>query len=199
MTNSTTSPEEDPPRPTWEDPYLEEVANRLMFSYDLEREFEVDDRTYEMYGIMQVESRTHIFHPLLNYGNHFSYDHLFVSTRSTVEVTDLEAHIELGHELADRWIATDEEHYNTDFTFVFLVSSITDEVTDFVESFELRKLLKLGYHGHYEINLVVVAPEREEIVASQNADVHRAFSTWKDVENVDRPGFIGRVLQSIRG
>lgn len=198
MSQDIDEPNEELPRPRWEDEYLEEVANRLMFSYDLERDHEVDDTVYTMYGIMQVESRTHILHPLINYGNHFSYDHLLVDRKAAVGVADLERQVELGHELADRWIVPDAEHYSTDFTFVTIVEEITDEARAYVESYEERNLLKLGYHGHYEINLILTAPAEEDIAASANADVHRAFATWRDVENIERPGFFGRVLQSIR-
>lgn len=170
-----------------------------MFNYDLEKDRTVDDTTYEMYGILEVESRTHVLHPLLDYGNHFSYEHLFVRRVDSVGIVDLESAIERGHDLADRWIVPDQEHYCTDLTFVFVTGSISDDVASFVPGFRDRNFIKFGYHGHYEINLVVVAPEIEAIVRSKNADVHRAFRTWGDVENVERPGLIGRILASLRG
>lgn len=189
---------EETPRPEWDDPYLEEVAKRVTYHYDLEKDRDLDGTVYDMYGLVQVESRTHIFHPLLNYGNHYSYEHFFAKRRRFISVSDLERQVELGHDLASRWIVPDEEHHNTDFTFITIVEEIPDDVRQFVESYQERNLLKLGFHGHYEINLIVVAPETESIAASGSADLHRAFATWQDVENPETPGFFGRVLRSIR-
>lgn len=190
--------DDEPPRPQWDDDYLDEVAGRLMFSFDLEKDRDVEGTRFDLYGLMQVESKTHIFHPLMDYGNHFSYEHLFVKRASHIDLDDIDRQIDLGHELASEWIIPDSEHYSTEFTFVSIVPEIPEAVADRVEAYKDRTLMKLGYHGHYEINLVVVNPADEEMNRSQNVDTHRAFRTWEDIENPERPGFIGRVLQSIR-
>ncbi len=189
---------EYPDVPDWNDDYLDRVSDRLMFNYDLERDRRVDGETYTLYGRMRIESQKQFLHRSINYANHDAAEHLFAARRPTVSVADLERAVERGHELADRWIEPDETHYGTDFTFAFVTDAVGDDVREFVSGFRDRTLLKFGYYGHYEINLVVVAPEAEEIVASRSADVAQAFALWDDVQ-VGSPGLLSRLLGRLRG
>lgn len=166
--------------PDWDD-YLDRVSDRLTVNYDLERDYRLPGRgeSFDLYGQMRLESHKRLVHPALNYANHASEEHLFVRRREAT-VQAVERHAELGHALADEWIDADEEHFSTDFTFVIVAPDIPEPVRAFVSGFEDRTLLKWGYYGHYEVNLVVVAPESEEAVASESADVARAFVLWRD-------------------
>ncbi|WP_224333403.1 hypothetical protein [Haloprofundus halobius] len=189
-----------PDVPDWEDEYLDRVSDRIMFNYDLEKDRTVRGRTFDLFGTMRVESQKHFFHQSLNYANHASEEYLFAQRRPSVTVTDVEALVSLAHELADdpQWLVADEEHYGTDFTFVLVLSAIPDDVREFVADHQSRNLLKYGYYGHYEVNLAVVAPDDEDIVASQNADVARAFALWSDVDPTQRGGLFARLLGRLR-
>ena len=74
---------------------------------------------------------------------------------------------------------------------MFVADRISEDVADFVEGFRDRTLLKFGYYGHYEVNLVVVAPGEERLVASEAADIAGAFRLWEPVETPDE-GFFSR-------
>lgn len=187
--------------PEWGDEYLDRVGANLMFSFDLEKSRTVRGRTYDLFGTMRVESEKHFFHPSLNYANHASEEYLFAQRRDDVTVADLEALASLAHDLADdpQWLVADEEHYGTDFTFVLVVPEIPEAVHDFVEGYSDRNLIKYGYYGHYEVNLAVVAPDDESVVASTNADVARAFALWGEPATTDEPdGLLGRLLGRLR-
>ncbi|EJN60009.1 hypothetical protein [Halogranum rubrum] len=186
--------------PEWDDEYFDRVGANLVFNYDLERDRTVRGRTFEMFGTMRVESEKHFFHPALNYANHASEEYLFAQRRTAVTVADLEALVEFAHELTDHpeWLVADEEHYGTDFTFVLVVPSIPDDVREFVDGYSDRNLLKYGYYGHYEVNLAVVAPDDETVVASENADVARAFTLWDAPSTDERGGFLSRLFGRLR-
>ncbi|MFB6123790.1 MAG: hypothetical protein ABEJ78_10070 [Haloferacaceae archaeon] len=168
--------------PVWEDEYVDRVSDRLMFNYDLERDRRVRGETFTLYGRLEMESRKQFFHPSITYGHHELYEHLLTARRDRVTVADLERLVDLGHDLADDWVDADEEHYSTEFTFAVVVPDVSDDVRSFVSGFSDRTLLKYGYNGHYEIHLVVAAPDREDVVASANADVDEAFRTWDTIE-----------------
>lgn len=168
--------------PTWPDDYLDRVSDRLLANYDLERDRAVGGERFELYGEMRMHSEKHFFHPALSYGRHHQTEHLFARRSGTVDVTELERLVALGHDLADEWVEPDERHFSTDFTFVSVVDAIPEAVRAFVEGFRDRNLLRYGYLGHYEVNLAVVAPDREELVASQQADVAEAFRLWDPIE-----------------
>ncbi|MFB6095528.1 MAG: hypothetical protein ABEJ71_03625 [Halodesulfurarchaeum sp.] len=185
-------------RPDWEDEYLDRVADRLMFNYDLEKDYAVAGDTFDLYGQLQIENQKHFFHPSLNYANHESVEHLFVRRVDSVVVSDLETLVELGHRLADEWIALEEEHFSTDFSFVVVVPEIGEDVRQFVTGFKDRNLLKFGFYGHYEINLAVIAPDEEVAVASTNADVVTAFRTWEDLETEDDPGLLQLISRRLK-
>ncbi|GGL34979.1 hypothetical protein GCM10009037_18260 [Halarchaeum grantii] len=187
-----------PARPEWEDDYLDEVAERLQYSFDLEREFALDGGVWDLYGELNLERQKYFLHPAISYGRHDSDEHLFVRRADAVSVADLEALVERGHRLADEWIEANERHYSTEFTFVLAAPEIPDDVRAFVSGFRERTLLKYGYFGHYEVNLVAVAPEREALVASEEADVADAFRTWRAPEERER-GLFGRVADAIFG
>jgi hypothetical protein len=82
-------------------------------------------------------------------------------------------------------VTPNEEHYGTDVTFVLVADRIPDEVAAFVDGFRDRTLLKFGYYGHYEVNLIVVSPDEESIVASEAAGVTDAFRMWERITEED--------------
>ncbi|PSP37869.1 hypothetical protein BRC71_07765 [Halobacteriales archaeon QH_7_65_31] len=182
-------------RPTFDDEYLDRVTERLMYSYDLERDRRAEGSRFELYGRLRIESRKQFLHESINYANQNVNEHLFVTRRESVSVADLEPAVELAHELADRgeWITADETHRSTDFTFVFVAPTLPDSVERFVRGFRDRTLLRYGYNGHYEVNLVVVAPEEESYVASEAADVWRAFALWAETDPDPEPGLLDRI------
>ena len=172
--------------PEWDDEYLDRVAERLMYNYDMERNRTVEGTTFPLYGHLRVENHKQFVHPAINWANHERREHLLVTRVDRPRRADLERLVDLGHDLADEWITADEEHFGTDFVFVVVAEELPAEIRSFVDGFRDRTLLKFGYYGQYEIRLVVVAPEAETSVASEGADVARAFELWRSPE--EAPG-----------
>ncbi|MFB6094335.1 MAG: hypothetical protein ABEJ77_05285 [Halanaeroarchaeum sp.] len=183
--------------PDWEDEYLDRVSDRLMFNFDLERDVSVGGRRFDMGGTMRIENEKHFLHPKLNYGNHETYEYLYARRQDGVTVADLEALVEDAHDVAEARVERTDDHFSTDVTFVLVVPSISPDVAEFVETYSGRVLLRYGFHGHYEINLVVVAPEERSVAHSENADVWRAFRTWEPIEEDEEPGLLGRIARRI--
>ncbi len=177
--------------PDWEDEYLDRVSDRLLYNYDLEKDHRAGGERWDLYGKLRVRSQKQFFHPALSYADHEAEEYLFARRESRPTVAELERLVDLGHDLADERVVPDEEHFGTDFSFVLVADEISDDVRSFVEDFRDRTLLKFGYHGHYEVNLVVVVPEAEDHVASEAADVVEAFTLWDDVTTPDE-GFLSR-------
>ncbi|GGL47937.1 hypothetical protein [Halocalculus aciditolerans] len=206
MAETTPEADADPdfePRPEWDDPYFDEVAERLQYHYDLERDYDLADyetawREWELYGKLDLERRKYFFHPKLSYGHHDTDEHLFARRVDAVTTDDLDALVDLGHRLADEWIVADERHYSTEFTFVLVAPGLPDDVAAYVDGFRDRTLLKYGYYGHYEVNLAVVAPDENAFVASEQAEVAAAFRTWEPLGEPDR-GLFGRIADAIFG
>lgn len=176
--------------------YLDRVTDRLEHSYDLEWDRRVHSESFGLYGRLQIEHRKQFLHPSITYADHGSQEHLFVQRMASVGRADLDRLVELGHTLADEWIDPDETHYSTEFTFALIASEIPESVRVFVDGFRDRTLIKFGYHGHYEVNLVVVAPDRQDFVASTNADVGTAFAPWHPGES--GTGWFDRLVDRIR-
>ncbi|AUV83699.1 hypothetical protein C2R22_20305 [Salinigranum rubrum] len=183
--------------PAWDDEYVDRVSDRIMFNYDLEKDVTVRGEPFTLRGELRMESHKQFFHPAITYGHQHAYEHLFLTERGPVRVSDIDRFVDLGHTLADEWVDADEEHYATDFTFVAVADAISDDVRDRVASFEERTLLRYGYNGHYEIHLAVVAPEDEDLVVSRNADVVDAIRTWEPIES--DAGFVSRLKQRLFG
>ena len=183
--------------PDWDDEYVDRVADRLVFNYDLERDVTTRGERFGLYGRMMIESQKHFFHPALSYANHGSAEHLFCRRTNRAAVTECERLVALGHDLANERIDADEEHYSTDFTFVLVTSAVPDDVQEFVSGFRDRTLLKYGYYGHYEINLVVAAPQEKEIVASREAHVEEAFRLWDPIKK-EKPGLLDLIARRLQ-
>lgn len=179
--------------PVWEDEYLDRVSDRLFQRYDLERDYEAGGERFELYGRMEVHTQKHFLHPSVSYAHHESVDHLFASRREDVTVGDLEALVDLGHDLAGEWIDPDPEHYGTSFSFVLVVPELPESVREFVGGFSERELLKFGYHGHYEVHLAVAAPPEEAYVDSADTDIGRAFALWAPATE-EKPGLFERLF-----
>ncbi|QRV13948.1 hypothetical protein [Haloterrigena salifodinae] len=177
--------------PDWDDEYLDRVSDRLMYNYDLEKNHRVDGERWDLYGELRVLSQKQFFHPALSYADHETEEYLFARREPRPTIAELERLVDLGHELADERVVPDEEHFGTDFTFVLVANGMSDDVREFVAGFRDRTLLKFGYHGHYDINLVVVVPDLEDHVASEEADVAEAFTLWDNVNTPDE-GLLSR-------
>ncbi len=180
--------------PVWDDEYLDRVSDRLFSNFDLEKDRTVGGERFELYGRMEMHTQKHFLHPSLSYAHHQTVEHLFATRRGTITVEDLQRYVEFAHDLADEWIEANEEHYGTDFTFAFVVPEIPEPVLEFVDGFEDRTMLRYGYYGHYEVNLVVAAPEAQAVVRSESADVGRAFALWESVDDGRKKGLLRRLL-----
>ena len=102
--------EEDPDVPHWDDEYVDRVSDRLMFNFDLEKDYAVDGRTFTLYGEMHMHHQKHFFHPVLSFAHHDTFEHVFVCHEAGVTVGDLKSLVGRGHDLAEEWIDADEEH-----------------------------------------------------------------------------------------
>jgi len=178
MSGPETRPEDVP---TFDDEYLDSVATRLMYHYDLDRDRTVDGRRFELYGEMHVLHERHAVHPKLTFAHHEATEYVFATRIDRPTVAAFERFEAFGERLAEEWIDADEDHYSTDFTFVAVATELPESLREYLASYENRTLLKYGYFGHHEINLVCVVPERETSVASANADVEQAFRTWEPI------------------
>ncbi|WP_121741342.1 hypothetical protein [Natronorubrum halophilum] len=183
--------------PDWDDEYVDRVSDRLMHNYDLEKDYALEGERFTLYGRMALSSKKHFLHPALSLAEHESTEHLFVRRVDAVDDRTLDRFVELGERLADEWIDPDEEHFSTDFTFVAIAPTIPEEIRERVSGFDGRTLLKYGYHGHYEINLAVVSPDGEELVASENADIAAAFQLWEPIEK-NEPGLLGLLSRRLQ-
>lgn len=183
--------------PDWDDEYVDRVSDRLFHNYDLERDYAVEGERFTLYGRMELVNKKHFLHPALSLAEHESTEHLFVRRVDSVDDRTLDRFVDLGERLADDWIDPDEEHFSTEFTFVAIAPSIPDAISERVAGFDGRTLLKYGYHGHYEINLAVVSPDTEDLVASENADVATAFRLWDPIET-DDPGLLGLLSRRLQ-
>lgn len=199
MSETTGSPDgtDDPDVPEWDDEYFDKVSDRLMYNYDLEKDYEVRGERFSLYGEMRMASQKHFFHPSIRFGYHESTEHVFARRTDHVVIPDLEHYIALGKELADAWIEPDEQHFSTEFTFVSVTNHIDDSVRQFIENHRERTLIKYGYYGHYEIHLIVVAPGAEDIVASEEANVEAAFRLWDPIER-EEPGLLGLITRRLQ-
>ena len=181
--------------PGWEDEYVDRVSDRLVYSYDLEKDRRVRGERFDLYGRLEIENRKQFLHPSISYGHHEKIGHLFVRRVDRVSAADLDRLADLGEALADEWIEPDERHFETEFVFALVAPGIPDGVGEAVADLESRTLLSYGYHGHYWLRFVVAAPEEEAVVASPGADVASAFRLWSDggADGNERGGVLGRL------
>ena len=181
----TTEASASPDVPDWEDEYIDRVSDRLLYNYDLEKDYAAGGERFDLYGEMRMRSEKHFLHPALSYAKHHSTEHLFVRRDGRVTVADLERLVDHGHDLADEWIEADDRHFSTEFIYASVVDSIPEDVRAFVADYDDRTLLKYGLNGHYEVHLLVVAPEAESLVSSPEAHVEQAFRLWDPIEKED--------------
>lgn len=177
--------------PDYDDEYFDRVSDRLMYSYDLDADVVVEGERFDLYAEMRMRNQKQFLHPALSYADHDMMEHLFARRVRSPTVGELERLVEFAHDVADERVEGDERHYGTDITVVLVADRIPDDVADFVAGFRDRTLLKLGYYGHYEVNLVLVSPDDERLVASESADVAEAFRLWEPVEEREE-GFLSR-------
>jgi hypothetical protein len=180
--------------PDYDDEYLDRVSDRLLYSYDLDRDVVVEGERFALAAEMRMRSQKQFLHPALSYADHETNEYLFARRVDRPTVAELERLVALGHAIADERVEGDEEHYGTDVTFVVVAETIPAAVADFVDGFRDRTLLAFGYYGHYDVNLIVVAPDTERIVDSEAATVTDAFRLWEPVEPPEE-GFFSRLAK----
>ncbi|MFO8114124.1 MAG: hypothetical protein R6U01_01980 [Halorubrum sp.] len=177
--------------PDYDDEYLDRVSDRLMYSYDLDADVVVDGERFDLTAQMRMRNQKQFLHPALSYADHDVMEYLFARRVASPTVGELERLVEFAHGVADERVEGNEQHYGTDITVVLVADRIPESVAEFVDGFRDRTLLKFGYYGHYEVNLVVVAPDEERLVASEVASSAEALRLWEPVEKPDE-GFFSR-------
>ena len=189
----------DPPAdvPTLEDEYLQTISRRLVHNYDLEQDYRVRGESFALYGHMELHSQKHVLHSALSIAHHEAHEHVFLQRSKTLSQRAIDDAIELGHDLAEAWIDPNEEHYSTEFIFGFVVPEIPTDLASTVRDIDERTLLKFGYNGHYDIGIVLVAPETKQIVASESVDIVDALRTWEPIEQ-NNTGWLGRLARRLR-
>ncbi len=203
MSENPTEPADELPAeireaiPEWDDEYIDRVAHQLVYSYDLEKDHRLGGQRWDLYAEMRVVSHKQVLHPALSYADHETEEFVFLRREPRPTVDNLERLVELGHEVADERIVADEEHFETEISFVLLADELSDDVREYVSGFRDRTLLRFGYYGHYEINLVVVVPEEETQVASEVADIVNGVTLWEAEPDSDA-GFVSRVVDRFR-
>jgi hypothetical protein len=185
--------------PDWDDDYLDRVSDRLLSNFDMSKHARVGSYEFDLYGRMVIKNQKEFFHPALRYGYHESTEHLLVQRRPDATVADVEEFEAFAHALADDWIVDSDDHFETIFTFVLVVPEVREDVRDYVADYYERPLLKYGFNGHYQIKFVVVSPETETLVASEEADVWRAFQLWANVDDSLPDGVLGRIKAKLLG
>lgn len=198
----TSPPDPEPVQhevPDWADDYLDRVSDRLLSNFDMSKDATVGDYEFDLYGRMLIKNQKEFFHPALRYGYHESTEHLLVQRRERVTQADIDEFEAFAHALADDWIENSEDHFETIFTFVLVVPEVPEDVRQHVSGYRERPLLKYGFNGHYEINFVVVSPAEEDLIASTQADVWRAFQLWSNVDDGVPPGVFGRLKAKLLG
>lgn len=201
-TFDTSHPDPEPEQhvvPDWDDEYIDRVSDRLLSNFDMSKHANVGPYEFDLYGRMLIKNQKEFFHPALRYAYHESTEHLMVQRRDTVTADTIEEFENFAHALADDWIEPSEDHFETIFTFVIVAPRIPDDVHDVVDGYRERPLLRYGLDGHYEINFVVVAPDEEDLVHSQEADVWRAFQLWSNVDDGVPPGVFSRLKAKLLG
>jgi len=169
--------------PDYDDEYLDRVSDRLMYSYDLDADVVVDGERFDLAAEMRMRNQKQFLHPALSYADHDVMEHLFARRVADPTVAELERLVAFAHGVADERVEGNEQHYGTDVTVVLVADRISEPVAEFVDGFRDRTLLKFGYYGHYEVNLVVVAPGEERLVASEAASSAEALRLWEPVED----------------
>jgi len=182
--------------PEFDDEYIDRVAHRLVHHYDIEKEYRLDGRCWDLYAEMRVISQKQLLHPALSYADHETEEFVFLRREPRPTVSTLEQLVEHGHEIADERIVADEEHFETEISFVLLAEELSEDVREFVSGFRDRTLLRFGYYGHYEINLVVVVPDEQTAVASTVADIADGVTLWETERDDD--GVLSRVVRRLR-
>ncbi len=179
--------------PVWDDEYFDSVGLRLLHHYDLERDYVVEGERFELYGRLHVLHERHAAHPSLTFANHETEEYLFAKRIDRPTVADIDRLEALGEHLADEWVTANENHYSTDFTFTVVATELSDRVRERIDGYQNRNLLKFGYFGHYEINLIAVVPEKEMTIASKEADAEQAFRVWEPIVKRE-PGRLSRLI-----
>ncbi len=183
--------------PTWEDEYFQTVSRRLVHNYDLQRDYRVRGESFALYGHMELHSQKQFLHSALSIAHHEAHEHVFLRRAETASQQTIDRVIALGHDLAEEWIDADEEHYSTEFVFGFIVPEIPAALASRVRDVDERTLLKLGYNGHYDIGIVLIAPETRQLAASEAVDIVEALRTWEPIDH-DDAGWLGRIVRRLR-
>jgi len=181
--------------PEFDDEYLDRVAGRLLYNYDLQKDHRTDGQQWELYGEMRVKSQKQFFHPALSYGDHESEEYLLAQRIDRPTVEDLRRLVDRGHELADGWITADEEHYGTDITFVLIAEEIPDallrrafiavprrDIEHMIE--HMKTLTELGMRrGTVEATLEVLRAIRDLIASEKEAAaLHYAVEVMEQLQ-----------------
>lgn len=153
--------------------YKQRFKSRLMHHFDFIEDIRIAGVTIDVKADSHRRNEAYLITKKNKMYGFDNYESFLLLMQPNLTVEALEGAVRELEAYALAQVVPDEEHMSTDYTLVFHVDRISQEVEAYVKRYGFNKSFALGFRGHLRIGLVVVSASGDGVYSRNRR--HKRF------------------------
>lgn len=148
--------------------YLNNIEKKLENSFDIERDFMLNDYKYDMFAEFHSRTERYILTRKTVIDAIETNEYCFIKYFTKIDENHLQKFIDLLIESIDSVINFDDGHMSSIITGVMILDNKpSSHIIELVEKFKFHKGFAFGFRGWVDIRLLLTAMNQNYIVANK--------------------------------
>lgn len=161
--------------------YIEELENKLMRNFDLNRDYKIDDEEYDLFARYYLRSEKYFLTKSAKIYGMESNEYILVKKYSYLDNRRFDAFTNKMIDSIDKLVEPHEEHMASIITGVILIDKLQDEIDDIllkkISKFKYHKGFSLGLKGWVDVRIILVSLKDRLIIANKKGkEVSEVYS-----------------------
>lgn len=148
--------------------YLDKIEIKLQTSFDIERDYKINDYTYDMFAKFNSRTERYIFTRKAVIDAIETNEYCFIKYFTNIDEDKFQKFIDLLIESIHQVINFDDGHMSSFITGVIILDSeASNSIIQKIEKFKFHKAFSFGFKGWVDIRLVLVTMDEKYIVSNK--------------------------------
>lgn len=159
--------------------YLDNIETKLQGSFDIERDYIINDYTYHMFARFNSRTERYIITRKTVIDAVETNEYCFIKHFTSINEDELQRFIDLLIKSIDLVIDFDHGHMSSFITgLIILDNKPSDHIIKKIEKYKYHKAFAFGFKGWVDIRLILVTMNEKYIVSNKKGrEVLEVYST----------------------
>lgn len=158
--------------------YLEIMEEKLQGSFDIERNFEMNNYKYDVFAEYHLRTERYILMKKTVVGVMENNEYCFMKCFDSINQYKLKTYIDSLIKSSDKIITPDEDHMSSIITGIIVLENKPNiDIINTIKKFKYHKGFAFGFKGWVDIRLILVTMNDEYIVTNKKGrEVREVYS-----------------------